>query len=46
MSTRWPPISSPMSRVLFSDNEFADLTLERELFASAGIDLVTAQCKT
>jgi hypothetical protein len=35
-----------MSRVLFSDHEFPDLTLERELFAAAGVELVTAQCKT
>ena len=35
-----------MSRVLFSDNEFPDLALERELFASAGVDFVTAQCRT
>src|SRR6185295_11130803 len=35
-----------MPRVLFSDNEFPDLTLERELFAAAGVELVTGQCKT
>ena len=35
-----------MSRVLFSDHEFPDLKLERELFAAAGVELVTAQCKT
>ena len=35
-----------MARVLFSDNEFPDLTLERDLFAAAGIELVTAQCRT
>jgi D-3-phosphoglycerate dehydrogenase len=35
-----------MPRVLFSDNEFPDLTLERELFAAADVELVTAQCKT
>jgi len=35
-----------MSKVLFSDNEFPELTIERELFAAAGVELVTAQCKS
>jgi len=35
-----------MAQVLFSDHEFPDLTLERDLFAAAGVELVTAQCKT
>ena len=35
-----------MPRVLFSDNEFPDLALERDVFATAGVELVTAQCKT
>jgi len=35
-----------MSKVLFSDNEFPDLKIERELFAAAGVELVTAQCKS
>jgi phosphoglycerate dehydrogenase-like enzyme len=35
-----------MPRVLFSDYEFPDLELERSLFASAGIDMVAARCKT
>jgi phosphoglycerate dehydrogenase-like enzyme len=35
-----------MSRVLLSDNEFADLGIERGIFAAAGVDLATAQCRT
>ena len=35
-----------MPRILFSDHEFPDLTLERDLFGAAGVDLVTAQCRT
>jgi phosphoglycerate dehydrogenase-like enzyme len=35
-----------MPRVLFSDNEFPDLAIERDLFKSAGVELVTAQCGT
>ena len=35
-----------MAKVLFSDNEFPDLALERDLFDAAGVELVTAQCKT
>lgn len=35
-----------MSKVLFSDNEFPDLRLERDLFAAAGIEMLTAQCKS
>jgi D-3-phosphoglycerate dehydrogenase len=35
-----------MAKVLFSDHESPDVTLERELFAAAGVDLVVAQCRT
>ena len=35
-----------MSRVLFSDYEFPDLELERAVFATAGAELATAQCRT
>ena len=35
-----------MRRVLFSDNEFPDIDQERALFAAAGVELVTAQCRT
>ena len=35
-----------MAKVLFSDNEFPDLAIERDLFAAAGFELVTAQCRT
>lgn len=33
-----------MARVLYTDHDYADLGLERELFAAAGIELVVAQC--
>src|SRR5512147_1062427 len=35
-----------MSRVLFSDNEFPAVELERGVFASAGAELALAQCRT
>jgi D-3-phosphoglycerate dehydrogenase len=35
-----------MPRVLFSDNEFPDIGIERGIFAAAGVDLATAQCRT
>jgi phosphoglycerate dehydrogenase-like enzyme len=35
-----------MPKVLFSDNEFPDINLERDLFAAAGVDLATARCRT
>jgi phosphoglycerate dehydrogenase-like enzyme len=35
-----------MPKVLFSDNEFPDIDQERSLFAAAGVELVTAQCRT
>ncbi len=35
-----------MPKVLFSDNDFPDITLERELFAAAGVELVAVQCRT
>ena len=35
-----------MPRILFADNDYPDLDLERDLFAPAGIELVVAQCKT
>ncbi len=35
-----------MPRVLFSDHEFPDLELEKQLFARHGIDLAVAQCRT
>ncbi|MEO8849755.1 MAG: C-terminal binding protein [Casimicrobiaceae bacterium] len=35
-----------MPRVLFSDNEFPDLELEKTLFARNGIELALAQCRT
>jgi D-3-phosphoglycerate dehydrogenase len=35
-----------MTKVLFSDHDFPDIDLERELFASAGLELVVAQART
>ena len=35
-----------MPRVLLSDYDFPDIALETRLFEQAGIDLVTAQCRT
>ncbi|CAG0980681.1 D-3-phosphoglycerate dehydrogenase / 2-oxoglutarate reductase [Burkholderiales bacterium] len=35
-----------MPRILFADNEFPDITLERELFARHGIEVDVAQCRT
>jgi phosphoglycerate dehydrogenase-like enzyme len=35
-----------MAKVLYSDNDFPDVRLERELFGAAGVELVVAQCKT
>jgi D-3-phosphoglycerate dehydrogenase len=35
-----------MPKVLFSDNEFPELKIERDLFDAAGVELVTAQCRT
>src|ERR1700682_1371478 len=35
-----------MPRVLLADYEFPDLELERALYARAGAELVTAQCRT
>jgi D-3-phosphoglycerate dehydrogenase len=35
-----------MPRILVSDFDFHDLSLELELFAAAGIDVVQAQCRT
>lgn len=35
-----------MPKVLFADNEFPDLQIERELFTAAGAELVVAQCRT
>ena len=40
------PIAPFMAKVLFSDYEFPDLDIERDLFDAAGVELATAQCKT
>lgn len=35
-----------MRRVLYADNDYTDLDLERGMFGPAGIEIVVAQCKT
>ncbi len=35
-----------MPKVLFADNDFPDLELEQKLFAAAGVELASAQCKS
>jgi len=35
-----------MPRALFADYDFPDIDLERSLFAAAGVELATAQCRT
>jgi len=35
-----------MPRVLYSDHDYADIELERALFAQAGVELFAAQCRT
>jgi D-3-phosphoglycerate dehydrogenase len=39
-------IDDPMARVLITDQNYEDLSLERELFGSAGLELAVAQCAT
>ncbi len=35
-----------MTKILYADNDYPNIDLERALFAPAGIDVVVAQCKT
>jgi D-3-phosphoglycerate dehydrogenase len=35
-----------MPKVLYSDNDYPDIDLERELFRRHGIDVIVAQCRT
>ena len=35
-----------MQRVLYADHDYADIELERRLFADAGVELFSAQCRT
>jgi len=35
-----------MPRILYADNDYADIDLERALFAPAGVEVVVAQCRT
>jgi phosphoglycerate dehydrogenase-like enzyme len=35
-----------MPRILYADNDYTDIELERSLFAPADIEVVVAQCKT
>ena len=43
---RFRPRPPSMPRVLFADNDFPDIALERELFARHGVELEVAQCRT
>jgi D-3-phosphoglycerate dehydrogenase len=36
----------PMPKILYADNNYSDIGLERALFAPAGIEIVMAQCAT
>ncbi len=35
-----------MPKILYADNDYSDLEIERALFAPTGVDIVVAQCKT
>ena len=35
-----------MPKILYADNDYADIDLERALFGQAGIEMIVAQCKT
>ncbi|MCC6869287.1 MAG: C-terminal binding protein [Burkholderiales bacterium] len=35
-----------MPRILYADNDYPDIALERAIFDPAGVEIVTAQCKT
>jgi len=35
-----------MPKILYADNDYPNIDLERDLLARAGIEIVTAQCKT
>jgi D-3-phosphoglycerate dehydrogenase len=35
-----------MPKILYADNDYPNIDLERELFTRAGVDIVVAQCKT
>jgi D-3-phosphoglycerate dehydrogenase len=35
-----------MPRVLYADHDYADIELERRLFADAGVEMFAAQCRT
>src|SRR5215475_7085580 len=43
---RRPREGRSMPKVLFADNDFPDFELERKLFADAGLELASAQCKS
>lgn len=36
----------PMNRILFSDHDYHDISLERDLLARQGIEVVVANCRT
>ncbi|MEO6565678.1 MAG: C-terminal binding protein, partial [Casimicrobiaceae bacterium] len=35
-----------MPKILYADNDYPNIDLERDLFTRAGIEMFTAQCKT
>jgi D-3-phosphoglycerate dehydrogenase len=35
-----------MPKILYADNDYAEIDLERALFGQSGIEIVVAQCKT
>ncbi len=46
LPSRRSPSRTAMAKVLFADYDFPDIELERSLFAAAGVELATAQCRT
>ena len=36
----------PMPKILYADNDYPEIELERALFDPLGVDIVTAQCRT
>jgi D-3-phosphoglycerate dehydrogenase len=40
------PTAPPMPKILYADNDYSEIDLERALFDPIGVTIVTAQCKT
>ena len=38
--------TAPMPKILYADNDYPDVDLERALFDPVGVEIVTAQCRT